>query len=115
INPTLESTFTTCAQRFAALEHFLETQVGVLREAIFIETQKDSFQVSIDSLRAYYDNDFVMYELFRPFGFSISVLTDLSRTLQQAKVATGKTFYSTSHCILINREELLIKRIDQRL
>jgi len=112
INPTLESTFAVSAQRFRALETFLETQVNVVREAIFLKINEHSLRVRVSVLQPYIDNDFVMYELFRPFGFSMSVLTDLDRALQQDKSTTGKVFYSQTHSLLIDRGELLIKKLN---
>lgn len=110
LNSGLEATFMANSQRFYALEKFLAMHITDLRKAIFQENADHSFHIPIVSLSPYFHDEFLLYELFKPFAFSEAVLSDLSSRIQEG---TGKTFYSKTHKILINRRELTIKRIHQ--
>src|SRR5690606_14108496 len=112
INPALESTFVANSRRFHALEIFLEGQVDGIRKAISCEQEDHSLHIAIDSLKPYLQNGFLMYELFKPFGFSEMVLSDLVRCLRQGTPISGKSFYSSTYQLLINRKELVVKKIN---
>ncbi len=111
INPALESTFVANSRRFHALEQFLEGQVNGIRKAISSEKEDHSLHITVDSLKNYLQNGVLMYELFKPFGFSEMVLSDLVRSLRQTNPISGKSFYSPTHQLLINRKDIVVRKI----
>ena len=113
INPTLEKTFSIASQRFLALEMFLNQQVATIRVKLFLEKEKGVFFVDISTLKAEGLDSFILYEIFRPFGFSEPILKDLLENLEQPE--SGKIFYSETHQLLINRHELIVREIQDKV
>lgn len=109
INPALEETFSLSSKRFYSLEKFLNSQIENIRKTIFLEDQKDVYHIPIKLLRSDLVDSFVLFELFKPFSFSESVLEDLAQNLSQAM--TGKLFYSSTHQLLIDRDKLILRKI----
>lgn len=113
INPTLEKTFTLASKRFLALEKFLNRQIEDIRKGLFTEKEANVYYVSIALLKDFVEDSFVLYEIFKPFGFSETVLQSLMEGLADPK--SGNLFYSETHQMLVNRDELIIRRIqDER-
>ena len=109
INPALESTFSLSSKRFHALENFLDLQIEIIRKSIFIEDQEGVYHIPIKHLLPNLLDSFVLFELFKPFSFSESVLSDLIDSLLQ--VNTGRIFYSENHQLLIDRDKLILRKI----
>jgi len=113
INPALEATFSSTSKRFHSLEKFLDRQIDDLRKTLFLEKEEGVFYIPIDSLNVYLSDQYVLYELFKPFSFLESVLNDLITSLSQQK--TGKLFYSNTHQLLVDRDRLILRKIQLNL
>lgn len=107
INPTLEKTFSKASTRFYALELFLNQQIKQLKEELFFEKENGVFHIDTNPLKVHIKNTFVLYELFKAFGFTEEVLRDLVQNLENPQ--TGSLFYSNSHQILIDRDTLILQ------
>ncbi len=109
INPSLESTFASSSRRFHSLEKFLNSQIEEIRESVFLPLHQNTFHIPIRLLRPYINDTFVLFELFKPFSFSETVLMDLIDSLTTEN--TGSFFYSSTHQLLINRDKLILREI----
>lgn len=109
INPALEATLSLSSRRFHSLEKFLDLQIENIRKSIFLEHQADVYHIPIGLLHSNLLDSFVLFELFKPFSFSESVLNDLIVSLSQLN--TGRLFYSSTHQLLINRDKLILRKI----
>lgn len=109
INPALEATFSLSSTRFHSLEKFLDSQISDLRRTLFLEKEEGIFHIPINPLNSYLSDQYVLYELFKPFSFFESVLNDLVTSLNQQK--TGKLFYSSTHQLLVDRGKLILRKI----
>lgn len=104
LNPSLEETFRQNSARFAALEAFLEEKVQELRKQLFVQ-KENVYEIDLQKLKTVKPLNILLYELFKPFGFSESVTGDLIRSWGGQP---GKIFDSPSHQILLDRDKLFL-------
>ncbi|MEJ2904481.1 tRNA lysidine(34) synthetase TilS [Pedobacter panaciterrae] len=107
INPNLEQTFEQNIQRFSETELVLQKAVSELREDLLVEKQ-NSLHLSIAKVKALKPQRLLIFELLRPFGFSELVVIEL---LQALNKQSGTSFYSSSHRITIDRDDLILNPI----
>lgn len=105
INPNLEATFVNNSSRFAELEEFLHSEVHSLRESLFRYTPGGRIKIELTRIKSLHPRKLLLYELFKPFNFTESILEDLSEAWDGQ---AGKIFSSASHTILIDREQLIV-------
>lgn len=111
INPNLEETFTHNIRRFAETEMVLQQVVTKLKEDLLIEKQ-GRFYLSIAEIKALKPRKLLLFELLRSFNFSESVVVEIFDGLNKQ---SGTSFFSTSHRAVIDRENLIIDRLDDQL
>jgi len=104
INPRLVLTFQQNAGRFAEAEQVLQNVVAALRKELF-STSVTIQYIALEKIRQLSPKQLLTFELFRPYGFSESVIADLLRSLDRQ---SGALFYSNTHCILIDRDQLIL-------
>ncbi len=105
LNPVLEDTFMTNSIRFAEVELVLQQYVTDLRKKLFQDTGSGGYRIPLRDLRRLQPVHTLLFELFRPFGFSAAVLNDLAAAFSGVP---GKRFLSGSHQLVIDREMLLL-------
>jgi len=110
VNPDLEKTFLANSKRFKAVESFLEKSIEEMRPQIFIKASDNEFRIPIAKLQDLSPLDLWLYELFKPYGFTEAVLFDLQRDWGSG---SGKQFFSSSHQLVIDRDELILKPIEK--
>jgi tRNA(Ile)-lysidine synthase len=107
INPNLEYTFAQNIQRFSDTEDVVQQLVEIQRQALINQTPAGQ-TISIEKVKVLHPQKFLLFELFKPYGFSEYVIEDLIASLDRQ---TGTSFYSDTHRITINRDTLLISQI----
>ncbi|MBC8054747.1 MAG: tRNA lysidine(34) synthetase TilS [Sphingobacteriaceae bacterium] len=108
LNPFLENTFESNTRRFKELEDFLNLQTSALREEIFENLPSGNIQISLEKLKALQPRKLLLYELFRLYNFSESVLEDLADSWEGQP---GKIFESGTHRLLLDRNALILSQI----
>ncbi len=111
LNPDLERTFAENRARFADTYTVLQRYVATLREELFTPIEGGGWQIPIDRLLTLEPQRLLLYELFKPFGFTEAVLADLAAALSGIP---GKQFASTSHMLYIDRNQLVLKPLANR-
>ncbi|WP_207428072.1 tRNA lysidine(34) synthetase TilS [Pedobacter sp. SYSU D00535] len=107
LNPLLDETFKENARRFLELEAFLDRQVEQLRQELFIPQRDGKTLIPLPALRQLEPKNLLLYHLFKPYGFSESVLRDFS---EGWKGQPGKKFLSATHQLLIDREKAYLMK-----
>jgi tRNA(Ile)-lysidine synthase len=108
LNPNLEDTFRRNSHRFAELESFLELHVTRLREELLQNQPSGDIEIELERLQALYPRNMLLYELFKPYHFSESVLSDLVNAWDGQP---GKLFESPSHRLFLDRKKLILTEI----
>ncbi|WGQ08260.1 tRNA lysidine(34) synthetase TilS [Pedobacter gandavensis] len=107
INASLELTFQHNIQRFADTEQVLQQVVTELRNVMF-RTEHDGIYLSIEKVKSLNPQKLLMFELLKPYHFSEAVIADLIQALDKQ---SGISFFSSSHQLTLNRDELIISPI----
>ncbi|KQR69887.1 tRNA lysidine(34) synthetase TilS [Pedobacter sp. Leaf176] len=108
INPNLENTFNDNIKRFAEIETFLKLQVKQIAEEIVVE-KADAAYISLSKIRSLNPQKLLLFELLKRYGFTESVIEEIINSLDKQ---SGIKFFSTSHQATINREDLVISKLD---
>ena len=107
LNPYLEETFAQNFIRFAETETVLQNVVGQTRASI-CENRGGDIYISIEQIKLLNPQHLLLFELLRPYHFSSTVIHEILSSLTKQ---SGKLFYSKSHCITINRLEIIISSL----
>jgi len=109
INLNIEKTFEANARRFAAVESFFQKSVEAVRPDLFLETVDGEFWITLARLQQLDPVELWLYELFKPYGFTEAVLSDLQREWNNG---SGKQFFSRTHQLVVDRKELILRPIE---
>jgi tRNA(Ile)-lysidine synthase len=104
LNPSLENTFTQNMLRFAETEMVLQQVVSQTRDRI-CENRNGDIYISIEKIKLLNPQYLLFFELLKPFHFAATVVEEILGSLGKQ---SGTLFYSTTHCITINRKEIII-------
>jgi tRNA(Ile)-lysidine synthase len=108
LNPKLEQTFEHNMQRFRETEMVLNQVVENYRTKI-IHTKGAMNTIALDDIKSLQPQQLLLFELLKPFHFQEPVIKDI---LQSLAKQSGVSFYSHSHRATIDRDQLLITKID---
>ncbi|MEY3678366.1 MAG: tRNA lysidine(34) synthetase TilS [Bacteroidota bacterium] len=109
LNPSLEATFEASAQRFAELEELLHERVSALSKELLVADESGSFRIPLAALKQLSPLRTLLFELFRPFGFSAAVLEQLIAAWEGT---SGKVFESGTYRLLLDRETLILSPLE---
>ncbi len=107
LNPSLEQTFEANRKRFSELEIFLNIQAEKLRQALFTRINEEEFEIDLQGLKELHPRDTLLYELFKPYGFTEAVLHDLSSAWDGSP---GKTFSSAFYDLNLDRNRVFLNK-----
>jgi tRNA(Ile)-lysidine synthase len=109
INPNLEHTFFQNIQRFQDAEAIIQLTVDGIREKIVRETNLGVL-IALQDIKALQPQKLLAYELLKPYGFNESLVLEVLHALEKQ---SGTSFYSNTHRITLDRQDLLITPIDE--
>ncbi|MEJ5053074.1 tRNA lysidine(34) synthetase TilS [Sphingobacterium sp. MYb382] len=110
IAPDFEDIMARNIQHFQEAQTLLASFIDPLREQIFRDADGGLVNVRKTDLQGYIHNLPLWFELFRPYGFSKEVLSDV---LSCWDGESGRIFHSSSHELLLDREMLYIRTVHQ--
>ena len=110
LNPSLIKTFSNTAERLRMANEVVRDKVEKIRES-FLIAREGHFELKLDWLKK--ESDFlVLAEILSAYGFNYIT----SKKVYETREHSGKTFYSSSFEILIDRDLLYIREnVDPRL
>lgn len=104
INPSIEATLNETAERFSGLNEIVSRYISRLRENI--SEEKDQLIVfNINQLKKHVHNRAVIFELFKPYGITSAILTDLLKIIEGK---TGGQVITDTHRIIKDRKEIIV-------
>lgn len=104
INPAIEATLNDTADRFSGFYEIVTDYISRLRSEVCYE-KEHLITFNLIGLQAYQRNKAILFELFRPYGITDALLTDLIRVIEGE---TGGMVITSSHRIIKNRKELIV-------
>ncbi len=102
INPKIQETISNEIEMLNGINNIFKEKVDEIRKSIIIK-REDLFIIKISDLLNIRNLEVVLYELLRPFG-SFQV----KKIINSLRLQSGKQFFSNTHCILIDRECIII-------
>lgn len=104
LNPSLEDTFRKNLEYFSDLEDFLNLQIQQLKQQIF-DQKENQITIKIDEIKKLIPKKFLLFELLKDFNFNLTTVENIIESLDGI---SGKTFYSETHQVILDRNKLLI-------
>jgi tRNA(Ile)-lysidine synthase len=104
INPSIETTLNETAGRFSGFYEIVSEYISGIRDSIV--QQKDQFiSFNISVLKNYLHNKVILFELFKPYGITNALLSDLLKVIEGK---TGGQIITGTHRIIKNRKEIVV-------
>jgi len=109
INPNAENAILSGMERLSNIEKIYRQVIEEKRKEII--TEKDGLvKINIDKLLNLNPTDAYLFEFLYPYGFSGEIIRSISGS---AGKQTGKTFYSTTHRLVKDRNYFLITEVNK--
>ncbi len=105
INPEVISTFAKNIEHFRQQNEFYQRQISFFEKEMTSQNG-DEWRISIPKIGNHPDRELLLYEFLKKFGFTKGVVNDLIRDWCGE---SGKLFFSETHCLLKDRDYLIVK------
>ncbi|MCF8398832.1 MAG: tRNA lysidine(34) synthetase TilS [Bacteroidales bacterium] len=105
INEDYRQVFNTNFNHIRSIEKVYQDRVEKVRKMLIAEDEKGTCRISIDNLFHLNPLNTLLYEVLSPYNFKLSIVEQLIESLDDIP---GKQFYSDSHRIIKDRDELII-------
>lgn len=109
ISPDFDSVIRKNIERLRDTETIFRSAIEKVKDEIIIR-EKENIKISIAELQRLHPIGIYLYEILSDYDFNESVVNNVSMVLD---AESGKRFYSKTHCLLKDREYLLIYPIDK--
>lgn len=109
ISPDFDSIIRKNIERLRDTETIFRSAIEKVKDEIIIR-EKENIKISIAELQSLNPMGIYLYEILSDYGFNESVVNNVSMVLD---AESGKRFYSKTHCLLKDREYLLIYPIEK--
>lgn len=106
INPDLIHTFTQNTEHFRQQYNFYHRQITAFEQEM-VSTNGDETRISIQKLLNNPDKELLLFEFLKKYNFTAATSHSIACQLEGT---TGKLFFSDTHCLLKDREYLIIKK-----
>jgi len=104
INPSIETTLNETAERFSGFNEIVSEYISGISDSMV--QQKDQFiTFNISALKNYLYNKVILFELFKPYGITSALLSDLVKVIEGK---TGGLIITGTHRIIKNRKEIIV-------
>ena len=110
LNPSLAQTFRQNVQRFAETEQVLQRVISSLKQTIFLQ-KGSAWYLAIAQIKALQPQQLLLFEMLRDYGFSEMVVAALLKALDKQ---SGTSFYSATHCIIVDRQHLVLSAVQEQ-
>lgn len=104
LNPSLEQTFASTAQRLWAADRLLTKLIAEKLQRI-VQKRNNCEVLKIDALLKEDEPEFLLYEWLSPKGYSYAATCDI---FSKRNLKSGKLFLSATHALCTNRHELVL-------
>ena len=109
INPDLIRTLARDTQHFRQQYGFYQRQIATFEQEM-VSTDGENVRISIQKLSENPDKELLLYEFLKKYNFTADTVQQLAQRLDGE---TGKLFFSESHCLLKDRDFLIIKKKEE--
>jgi tRNA(Ile)-lysidine synthase len=104
INPSIETTLNETAERFSGYNEIVSEYISGLCEGM-VKQKNQIKTLNISLLKKHLHNNVILFELFKPYGITNALLSDLVKVI---KGKTGGQIITATHRIIKNRKEIVV-------
>lgn len=108
INPEFRKTITTTIDQIRETEILLQNHLDEIRNKVMSFVNNEVITLNISELLRLNPKEAYLYELLQPFNFNRSVTDEIASGLEEI---SGKQYFSSSHRLVKDREQLLINAL----
>ena len=102
INPSIQKTILDEISILNGVNKIFQKQINYIKSHLLIK-ENDCYKIKFSDLIKEDDIEIILFEILAPFGFF-----NISQILNAIKSQSGKRFLSTSHQLIIDRQEIII-------
>ncbi len=104
VNPSFRENFACQIQKIQETNEVFSQQIDTVRKDI-VQKTKGVISLKINKIKKLYPRKIYLFELLKPFGFN--QINSINKALD---TQSGKQFFSSTHNLLIDREDIFIIR-----
>jgi tRNA(Ile)-lysidine synthase len=106
INPNLEETFSRNIDRFHDLEMAFQKNLNYFKTTV-LRQEGDTIFIKISNLKYWQSTTYLLEETLKDYGFNYQQIKAIEQSLHGH---SGKQFFSPTHVLVKDREDLVISR-----
>lgn len=110
LNPAFLESLTETINRLRDIEIIFRESIDVARNKIILKEKKE-IHIRIEDLKKLTPLEIYPFEILSPYGFNEAVIRDI---LHSPDDASGKIFYSSTHRLIKNRDELILDPLPEK-
>jgi tRNA(Ile)-lysidine synthase len=110
LNPAFLESLTETINRLRDTEIIFRESIDVARNKIILQEKKE-IHIRINDLKKLTPLEIYPFEILSPYGFNEAVIRDI---LHSPDDASGKIFYSSTHRLIKNRDELILDPLPEK-
>ena len=107
INPKFKDTVIENISRLKETEEIYFNHIDFIKNNVLSEKDNRTL-IDLEKVKSLYPLQSILFELINPFGFSKSQVKDIIKSFDGIP---GKQFYSTTHRVIRDRENLIIEEL----
>ena len=108
LNPTISETITQDMNRLREMEKIYFDSIQEKKQRIFKLDDNDNQRIAINELKKLHPIKSYLFEFLSPYNFNIQTVENIINSFEKT---SGKLFFSSSHQVLKDRDELILSSI----
>jgi len=109
INPVVRQVLYDASERYADAFTIYDEKIESIKAEV-VSKETNGLKINIDKLKKQPAYKTVLFEILQPFGFRSLIVKKIAESLEKE---SGKQFYSETHCLLKDRDQLIVFKIQQ--
>ncbi len=112
LNPNISETIAQDMNRLREMEEIYFDSIEEKKQSIFRLDDNDNKRIAINELKKLHPIKSYLFEFLSPYNFNIQTIENIINSFEKT---SGKLFFSSSHQILKDRDELILSSIKEKL
>lgn len=106
INPEFNKIMIKNISNLDAIDKIINENILQIKQKLIFK-EKETYKVDIKNLLKLNNSEAIMHEIFSEYGF-----TQVDKIIKACKSQSGKTFYSKSYQLIIDRENIIVAKLE---
>lgn len=107
INPDFNKIMTKNISNLDSIEKVINENILKIKQKLIFK-ERETYKVNIKNLLKLNNSEAIIHEIFSEYGF-----TQIDKIIKACKSQSGKIFYSKNYLLVIDREYIIIEKIEE--